>query len=79
MTASLLMTGMLVGALLGVFHAVYVYRLLATELPAGVTSGHVHAVYYALWTLGLWVIFGSYVLILWLIGAIFYAVFKAFR
>lgn len=79
MTASLLMTGTLVGALLGGFHAVYVYRLLATEPPAGATSGPAHAVYYALWTFGLWVIFGSYVLVLWLIGAIFYAVFKAFR
>ena len=79
MTSSLLMTGMLVGALFGVFHAVYVYRLLATEPPAGATPGHARAVYYALWTLGLWVIFGSYVLMLWLIGAIFYGVFKAFR
>ncbi len=79
MTASLLMTGTLVGALLGGFHAVYVYRLLATDTPAGATSGPAHAVYYALWTFGLWVIFGSYVLILWLIGAIFYVVFKAFR
>ena len=79
MMASLLMTGMVVGALLGAFHAVYIYRLLATEPPAGATPGHARAVYYALWTFGLWVIFGSYVLILWLIGAIFYAVFKAFR
>ena len=79
MMAFFLTTGMLVGALLGAFHAVYVYRLLATEPPAGATSAPAHAVYYALWTFGLWVIFGSYVLILWLIGAIFYAVFKAFR
>jgi len=47
--------------------------------PAGAMPGHARAVYYALWTFGLWVIFGSYVLILWLIGAIFYAVFKSFR
>ena len=35
MMAPLLMTGMVVGALLGAFHAVYIYRLLATLAAAG--------------------------------------------
>ncbi len=78
MTA-VLWAGTLVGVVFGLFHALYVYRLVMAEGPADAAPSHARAGYYALWTLGLWLLFGSYVLVLWLIGAAFWLVFKAFR
>ena len=43
------------------------------------TPSHARAGYCALWTLGLWLLFGTYMLVLWLIGAAFWLVFKAGR
>ncbi len=76
---AVLWAGTLVGALFGSLHAIYVYRLIAAETPAGATPGPLRPAYYALWTLGLWLLFGSYVLALWLAGVFFYTLFKAFR
>lgn len=76
---SLLWAGTGVGAFLGVLHALYVYRLLAREAAVAPLAGHASPAYYALWTVGLWLLFGSYVLVLWLVGAVFYVAFKTFR
>lgn len=78
MTA-VLWAGTFVGALLGVIHAAYVFRLILSEAPAETPPRRARAAYYALWTLGLWVLFGTYVLVLWLIGVALYTLFKAFR
>jgi len=77
--APLLWTGTLVGALLGLFHGAYIYRRVAAETPAEAPPGRARPAYYALWTFGLWVLFGSYVLVLWLSAVVFYTLFKAFR
>lgn len=69
----------MVGALLGVAHAAYVYRVVANGVPAGTTPNQAGGIYYAVWTLLLWTLFGSYVVILWLAGVALYLVFKAFR
>jgi hypothetical protein len=74
-----LWAGTLVGALLGLCHAVYVFRVIEAEAPAESAPSYTRPAYYALWTFGLWVLFGSYVLVLWLTGLVFYTVFKAFR
>ncbi len=71
--------GTCVGALLGTLHAVYVYQRIAAEPPAAATANSLRPATYAAWTLGLWILFGSYLLGLWLAGVVFYAVFKAFR
>ena len=71
--------GSVVGVLLGLAHAAYVYRVVAYGVSAGAEPNHVHGFYFALWTFGLWLLFGSYVLILWLIGVLLYTIFKAFR
>lgn len=76
---TVLLVGTVVGALFGVMHALYVYRLIITEAPAETPPCRARALYYALWTLGLWLLFGSYVLMLWLIGVVLYTIFKAFR
>lgn len=74
-----LMVGTLVGLLFGLFHAVYMSRLVATE--AG-TAGSIHwvsALNFTLWTLALWLLMGSYLLGFWLISIVFYITFKALR
>ncbi len=67
--------GTVIGSVLGLVHAVYVFRLVADDSAAG----QARAGYYAVWTFGLWLLLGSYVLVLWLVGVVLYAVFKAFR
>ena len=71
--------GSAVGVLLGLAHAAYVYRVVAHGVPVGAEPNHARGIYFALWTFGLWLLFSSYVLILWLIGVLLYTIFKAFR
>ena len=78
MTA-LMWTGSLVGALFGLAHAAYIYRAISAQAAVGTSENHTRAVYFALWIFVLWVLFGSYVLVLWLVGAMLYIVFKMFR
>ena len=74
--------GTLLGALFGLFHGVYIYRLILAEGTAGeaATAGRRgKALYYGVWTLGLWVLAGGYLLFFFLLGLLFYLPFKAFR
>jgi hypothetical protein len=73
---SVLWAGTVVGAALGLLHAGYVYRLIST--PGG-AAAHARAGYYAVWTLALWLLFGTYVLVLWIISVVAYTIAKAFR
>lgn len=75
----LVWVGTLVGVVLGVAHAVYVYRVAAQGASAESSPDQARGVYYAVWTVLLWVLLGSYVVILWLAGIAVYLVFKAFR
>ena len=70
-----------VGVVFGLLHAGYIYRLGVREAPAarGFLATHGRAVYDALWALGLWLLFGTYVLVLWVIGVFFYAIHKLRR
>ena len=74
-----LWAGTLAGVVFGLIHAFYVYRLILAEGPTDAAPNHARAGYYALWTLGLWFLFGTYMLVLWLVGAVFWLVFKAGR
>ena len=74
-----LWAGTILGAVLGVANAAYVYRVVARRNPADTVPNRARAVYFAGWTLVLWILFGGYVLVLWLAGAALYVVFKAFR
>ena len=76
---SLFGMGSIVGLVLGLIHSIYVYRVAAHNVPAGTAPDQARGLYFAVWTLALWLLFGSYVLILWLTGVLFYTVFKAFR
>jgi hypothetical protein len=71
--------GSAVGVLIGLAHAAYVYRIVAIGTPADMGPNHARGVCYAIWTVLLWALFGSYIVVLWLVGIVLYLVFKAFR
>lgn len=68
--------GMGIGLLLGLTHGVQVYRALAARRPshAGPHKGRLRGLYYGLWTVLLWVLFGPYVVVIWVIGRLAYLV-----
>jgi len=73
---SVFWAGTLVGAVVGLLHAGYVYRVVSVQGGAAV---HARAGYYALWTLSLWLLFGTYVLVLWIISVLAYTIARPFR
>ncbi len=70
--AVVLWGGVIVGGICGVFHAVYLFLEMRT-------AGVGRRLYYGLWAFGLWALFGAYVLILWLVAAAAWLIFKAGR
>ena len=63
--------GSAVGAVLGLLHAIHLYRQIAERAAvAGATGLNGRGLYYGIWTFALWTIFGSYVLAFWLLGTI---------
>ena len=71
---AILWMGTLVGVVLGCAHGVYVYRTMAADEVAAAEGGsggiRLRAAYHAFWTVVLWVLFGTYVLVLWAISVI---------
>lgn len=70
-----LWTGAMVGACLGLLHAAgLVVRFLRTRgTQPGCSLGVLLTpLYYAVWTIALWTLFGAYVLYLWLLGCVLY-------
>lgn len=65
--SSLLWVGTVFGAAIGLAHAVYLWRVSLQE-----TDSRSIALYRGVWAIGLWTIFGTYVLVLWIIGVIAY-------
>lgn len=78
-----LQLGAIVGAVIGLFHAVYIYRRRASDFPDALAARPIAtragALYYALWTFALWVLFGSYVFVLWMISVVVYGVYLAVK
>ncbi len=75
----ILWTGSILGAVIGLLHAVYLYRGRVADARASAEGGitaHAEGAYYGRWALALWIIFGSYVLVLWVIGAVAYTIFR---
>lgn len=62
-----LWVGTLVGALLGLAHAAYLWTHREGRNRAGA-----RALYRGVWAVALWTLFGTYVLSLWILGAIGY-------
>ena len=63
------------GAVFGALHAALVVRDRLAEEGAR----PIGAAYYGVWTFALWVLFGAYLLALWLIGAAGMAVSRLLR
>jgi len=63
--ATIVWIGSAIGFLAGMLHAAEVFRNRMTVRNTGVAG----ALYYAVWTLLLWIAFGTYVLVFWLLGA----------
>ncbi|MDA9981839.1 hypothetical protein N9H39_03700 [Gammaproteobacteria bacterium] len=72
-------TGSVVAAWLGLARAAYVYRAVSSQVSWSATPYHIRALYFALWTLDLRALLGSYFLIVWIRGVVLYINFKAFR
>lgn len=70
--------GTLVGLLLGLMHTAYLVKLVAPGDGVAAQSWP-SVLSFAAWTLLLWLLMGAYVLGFWLIGLLFWLVFKAFR
>jgi hypothetical protein len=75
--------GYVVGAIFGPVHAVYVYRSLVTDGLAR-AEGHavrsrLKAIYYAIWTLAMWLLFGTYVVVLGGLSLVAYPLWLMFR
>ena len=81
--SAILWMGTLVGAVLGAAHGVYLYRTVTAQAPSAAGGGairlHLRGVNYAVWTVLLWALFGAYVLVLWVISVIAYALWGLFK
>lgn len=66
--------GVVAGIVIGLLHAGYVFRHVLGD-PSGrgrfVRTG-LRACYYALWTLLLWTLLGTYVLFMWIVSVVAY-------
>lgn len=68
-----------VGLILGLAHAAYVYPVVMVREGEIDPVKRPSAISYVAWTLLLWIVFGFYVIGIWLIGSVLYLLFKAFR
>ena len=68
--------GSMLGAMFGLVHAIYVYSVVGSSGTTNETCNHAAGVYAALWTLALWILFGTNLMLLWLIGAVLYLLFR---
>ncbi len=74
-----LLIGTLFGLAFSIFHAVYMYSLVASGANTTTSGSKLSALNFSLWTCALWLLMGAYLLGFWLISVVFYVVFKAFR
>lgn len=66
---------------LGISHAIYVYRQQISSLRSNASNSligtHLRAFYWAFWALLLWLLSGSYVIALWSVALIPYLLARA--
>ena len=65
-------TGTLLGAIFGMAHAVYVFTVVASHCGTARAPRYAAGLYAGAWTLFLWLLFGTYLLLFWLLGAALY-------
>ncbi len=76
----LLTIWMLFGGAIGLVHGTYTYRQIVAESSIVIAdhpvASHFRACYFTLWTLGLWILFGGLIAVLWLISIVAYGIAK---
>ena len=78
--SNILVIGMGISAVIGLLHALYVYRQGAQETDQGrafVSFGC--RVYYAIWTFVLWLLLGPYALLFWSVSVVAYLLYHLAR
>ena len=65
-------TGTVLGAIFGMAHAVYVFTVVASNCGTASAPRYAVGFYAGVWTLSLWLLFGIYLLLFWLLGAALY-------
>jgi len=73
------LVGALTGLIIGLLHVFYLSKVAASGTNSATPITRLAALNLALWTCGLWILMGAYVLGLWLISVVLYIVFKALR
>ena len=73
------LVGTVMGLLVSLFHVAYLSRIVASGTNSVTSGTRISTLNFALWTFGLWILMGAYLLGFWLIAVVFYIVFKAFR
>ena len=73
------MIGTVIGLLFGLMHTAYLTKVVASDGGTATTTNWITALNFACWTLLLWLFMGAYILGFWLVGFVFYLIFKAFR
>ncbi len=68
--------GLMLGVMFGLAHAIYVYSVVGSSGTTDEACNHTAGIYAALWTLALWILFGTYLLLMWSIGAVLYLLFR---
>ena len=74
-----LLIGTVIGLAVSLFHAAYMYGLVAGGAGNPTSGSKLAALNFSVWTCALWLLMGAYLLGFWLISIVFYLVFKAFR
>jgi hypothetical protein len=73
--AEFLWIGSALGIVVGIFHGIYLYRQQTARAPVSDPTGNrAIGLYYGLWAVVLWTIFGAYVLAFWILGAIAWSI-----
>ena len=73
------MTGSMLGAIFGLAHAIYVFRVMVRQPSGHNPPAILPALYAAVWTFALWLLFGTYLMLLWLLGCLLYPFFGGRR
>jgi hypothetical protein len=69
--------GSALGAVVGLLHGIYLYRQQAARAPVNDPTGNrAIGLYYGLWAVVLWIVFGAYVLAFWILGAFAWLVMR---
>lgn len=68
----LLGIGLVFGIVVGLVHGNYVFRHTLAEPGARGIRATLRAWYYALWTVLLWTLLGTYVLVMWVVSLVAY-------